>query len=113
MGNIQSPSGASNVGKLVKLKAKLPKVDEGFNGLQDIAGDVLDDQHRTHVLVMIVSCDEVNIRDYGDIEEARVSIAHIEAVVDPAQERVIRDLLKQRQQERTGGIIEPMFGADS
>lgn len=102
----------SSVGKTIKLKATLPKLDEGFNGLPDIAGDVLGDQHRTRVLVMVVSCDEVLNKDYGDVREARLSIAHIEAVVDQKQEDALRKFLKQRQEERTGIQLLPGFDDD-
>lgn len=98
-----------NVGKTVKLKAALPKVDEGFNGLPDVAGEILAERNRTRVLVVLVSCDEVLSKDYGDVTEARLSIAHVEAVVDTDQENTLRALLKQRQQERTGGIIDSLF----
>lgn len=101
---------ASNVGKKLKLKASLPKLEDGYDGLQDIAGEVLDDQSRTRVLVLVVSCDEVNIKEMGEITEGRLSIAHIEAVVDPDQESHLRQFMKQRQEERTGEV--PLFDSE-
>lgn len=97
----------STVGKKLKLKAALPKFDEGFDGLQDIAGEVIDDQHTTHIVVAILSCADIESKDYGDLIEGKMSIAHIEAVVDSQQEAALRLFLKKRQEERTGR--EPLF----
>lgn len=100
-------SKATSLGKNLKIKGRLPKLDEGFNGLQDAAGDVLADQSRSYIVVLEVRCDEVVLKDYGDLTEGKLQITQVEVVLDNGQEQLLRQLLRQRLEERTGGT--PLF----
>jgi hypothetical protein len=87
------------------LASKLPDGDR--NGLAAIAGELIDDPEKVHVVIALVDCSKVTTNtDTGDVVPT-ARIRRIEAIKDPADGKRMRALLRREWERRTGKTVLP------
>lgn len=89
----------------MKIAGKLP--DGDANGLAGMAGDLCDNPHKVHVVVMLIDCKSVTIdQDTGEhVPTARIRRAERIRTEDlPTAEKLVRRALEGR----SGGEVLPI-----
>lgn len=89
----------------IKIAGKLP--DGDANGLAGLAGDLCDNPHKVHVVIMLVDCKQVLVdQDSGEhIPTARIRRAERIRREDlPTAEKLVRRALEGR----SGGEVLPI-----
>lgn len=89
----------------LKMSSKLPKGDA--NGLSGIVGDLVENPHKVHALLVLVDCSKVTTdQDTGDtLPTARIRRAEVVRRQDLKEaERLVRRALE----ERSGTTVLPM-----
>lgn len=89
----------------MKIAGKLPAGDA--NGLAGMAGDLCDNPHKVHVVVMLIDCKSVTIdQDTGEhVPTARIRRAERIRTEDlPTAEKLVRRALEGR----SGGEVLPI-----
>lgn len=99
----------------VKLVARLPDEDTGLNGLNILAGDLLQRPGTGHFVIALVDCAKTEVDHHrGGAKTPHAGIVEIEAIRDPAHISMTRQLLEYARDLRNGrqGTQPALFDAD-
>jgi hypothetical protein len=88
----------------VNISATFKKDERPRNGLEAIAGKLVDDdlQHEEYVIVAIIRPKFFKVVAEDGERTPTIRLDHVEVMVDEAAAKTARELLKDRYKDRTG-----------